>query len=397
MAAATITFFPVDCGDMTLVQLADTAGTTLIIDINIRADADDPNTTTRDVAKDLRSRLKRDVRGRPYVDAFLLSHPDCDHIRGLEKHFHLGPLSDYADDKKPDAEKKIVICEIWSSPLVYRRASKNHVLGSDAKAFNKEAKRRVQVNIDKNFLGVAEGDRIQVMGEDQNGKTDKLGPILVKVDATFNRINGTDSKFFSATLLAPLLATDGEEEDELLGKNHSSVILNIKVAADQWQPDGCKFLTAGDAEVVIWERLWSRYKNNTANLQYDLLQAPHHCSWHSLSHDSWSSLREKVKVSADARKALSVARAGASIVASSKPIKDDDKDPPCIRAKTEYVAIVDDVDGRFYCTGEFPNESSPEPLTFTVTAWGLQPPGKKLGPLLAAGLGSSTSAVKPHG
>jgi hypothetical protein len=397
MTAATITFFPVDCGDMTLVQLADTAGSTLMIDINIRADAGDPNTTTRDVAKDLRSRLKRDDKGRPYVDAFLLSHPDSDHIRGLEKHFHLGPLSDYADDKKPDAEKKIVIREIWSSPLVYRRASNNHVLGPDAKAFNKEAKRRVQVNIDKNFSGVAEGDRIQVMGEDQNGKTDKLGAILVKVDTTFNRINGADSKFFSAKLLAPMLATEGEAEDELLGKNQSSVILNIKIAADQWQPDGCKFLTAGDAEVVIWERLWSLYKDNTGSLQYDLLQAPHHCSWHSFSHDSWSKMREKVKVSADARKALSVALPGASIVASSKPIKDDDNDPPCIRAKTEYVAIVDDVDGKFYCTGEHPNEKSPEPLTFTVSVQGLQPPGKKLAPILAAGLGSSTSTVKPHG
>lgn len=397
MAAATITFFPVDCGDMTSVQLADSASTTLMIDINIRLDADDPNTTTRDVAKNLRSRLNRDEMGRPYVDAFLLSHPDWDHIRGLERHFHLGPLSGYADDKKPDAEKKIVIREIWSSPLVYRRASKNHVLSTDAKAFNTEAKRRVQVNIDKNFTGVAEGDRIQILGEDQNGKTDKLGPILVKGDTTFNRINGADSKFFSATLLAPLLATDGDDEDVLLGKNQSSVILNIKIAADQWQPDGCKFLTAGDAEVEIWERLWSRHKSQTANLQYDLLQAPHHCSWRSLSHDSWSNMRDKAKVSTDARKALSVGRSGAFIVASSKPIKDDDKDPPCIRAKTEYVAIVDDFDGKFYCTGEYPSEKSQEPLTFTVTGQGLQPPGKKLAPLLAAGLGSSTSTVKPHG
>lgn len=397
MAAATVTFFPVDCGDMTLVQLADDNGTTLMIDINIRADADDPNSDTRDVAKDLRARLKRDAKGRPYVDAFLLSHPDSDHIRGLEKHFHLGPLADYADDKKPDAEKKIVIREIWSSPLVYRRASKNHILGSDAKAFNKEAKRRVQVNIDKNFSGVAEGDRIQVMGEDQNGKTDKLGPILVKVDTAFNRINGASNQFFSATLLAPMLATEGDAEDELLGKNQSSVILNIKIAADQWQPDGCKFLTAGDAEVVIWEKLWSLYKDKTGNLQYDLLQAPHHCSWHSLSHDSWSKMRDKVEVSADARKALSVARSGAFIVASSKSIKDDDKDPPCIRAKTEYEAILGGVGGKFYCTGEYPNEKSPEPLTFTVTSQGPQPPGKKLAPLMAAGLGASTSTVKPHG
>lgn len=397
MSAASVTFFPVDCGDMTLVQLADTVGTTLIIDINIRSSADDPEDDTRDVAKDLRDRLKRDANNRPYVDAFLMSHPDCDHIRGLMSHFHLGPLSDYADDKKPDKEKKIVIRELWSSPLVYRRASKTHTLGPDARAFNTEAKRRVKVNVDKNFSGVGEGDRILVMGEDQNGKTDKLGPILVKTGSTFSRINGSESSFFSAVLLAPMLATEGEAEDELLGKNQSSVILNIKIAADQWQSDGCKFLTAGDAEVAIWERLWARHKNQKSNLEYDLLQAPHHCSWRSLSWDSWSGLGKNAKVSTDARSALSVTRSGACVVASSKPVKDDDCDPPCVRAKTEYREIVDEAGGTFYCTGEYPSDKSPEPLTFTVSAQGLQSPGKKLAAALSAGMGTSTSTPKPHG
>ena len=125
---STITFFPVDNGDMTLLKFGDADATTLLIDINIRQDADDPDGDARDVAKDLRDRLKRDAKGRPYVDAFLLSHPDQDHCRGLERHFYLGPLADYPDDKKADKDKKIVIREIWSSPIVFRRASKNHTL-----------------------------------------------------------------------------------------------------------------------------------------------------------------------------------------------------------------------------------------------------------------------------
>ena len=51
---------------------------------------------------------------------------------------------------------------------------------------------------------------------------------------------------------------------------------------------------------------------------------------------------------------VSQARDGAIIVASCKPISDDDSDPPCIRAKREYQAIVDDAKGAFYCTGEYP-------------------------------------------
>ena len=68
----TITFFPVDNGDMTLIKFGDLDATTLLIDINIRQDADDPGKDVRDVAKDLRERLKKDENGRPYVDAFLL-------------------------------------------------------------------------------------------------------------------------------------------------------------------------------------------------------------------------------------------------------------------------------------------------------------------------------------
>jgi hypothetical protein len=55
--ATSITFFPVGNGDMTLIGLGDKAGTTILIDCNIRAAADDPNDKTRDVAKDLRERL----------------------------------------------------------------------------------------------------------------------------------------------------------------------------------------------------------------------------------------------------------------------------------------------------------------------------------------------------
>ena len=365
--SATLTFFPVGCGDMTLLRLADADATAILIDVNIRAAADDPNDSTRDVAADLRERLPRDSHGRPYVDAFLLSHPDKDHCSGLETHFHLGPLTDYPDDKKADAEKKIVIREIWSSPLVFRRASKNHTLCADAKAFNREAKRRVQRFRDGR--GNVDGERILILGEDENGKTDDLGAILVRAGERFSRINGRDTAYLQAHLLAPL-PCDDENEDEVLSKNHSSTIINFQVAATLMHPDSCRFLTGGDAEVAIWERLWTRHKNTPEDLAYDLLQAPHHCSWHSLSYDSWSQLREKAKVAPDARSALGQARYGALIVASTKPIKYDDADPPCIRAKREYDAILAGVSGMFLCTGEHPTSGAPEPLEIEITAAG---------------------------
>ncbi len=368
----TLIFFPVDCGDMTLIVLGDKQQTTILIDCNIREAADDPEDKTRDVAKDLRERLKRDSKGRPYVDAYLLGHPDQDHCRGLRKHFHLGPPEDYPDDKKPDDEKKIFIREIWSSPLVFRRASTNHTLVPDAVAFNTEAKRRVAVNRKAKFSAVAEGNRILVLGEDEDGKTDDLGPILVKLDTSFSRVNGSASAVFEATLLGPLPKSEVAEEEETLSKNHSSVIMNIELADDASRTTIKNFLTGGDAEVAIWERLWSKHKKRPAVLAYDLMLTPHHCSWHSLSYDSWSEKRLEGEVNASARSALSQIRDHGVIVSSSAPIKDDDNDPPCYGAKLEYEKIVKDAEGKFYCTGEYPTSGSPAPLEFTVSEVGLE-------------------------
>lgn len=392
----TITFYPVDNGDMTLVKFGDSDETTLLIDVNIRQDADDPDGDARDVAKDLRKCIKRDDKGRPYVDAFLLSHPDQDHCRGLTKHFYLGPLADYPDDKKADQDKKIVIREIWSSPIVFRRASKTHTLCEEAKAFATEARRRVAVNRKQGFA-VEAGDRIQMMGEDVDGKTDDLGSILRKVDTTFNTINGKTSSYFTARLLAPIDAKDDEELEECLVKNQSSVIINFTLAADAQTPDGAKFLTGGDAEVFIWDRQWERHKKEPEVLQYDLLQTPHHCSWRSLSEESWSDLKEKAKVKPGARSALSQARSGACIVASCKPIKDDDCDPPCIRAKREYAAIAEEAKGTFFCTGEHPSTDAIEPLVFKVVAGGVQPPSKKEAGAKVAAVVSSARTPLPHG
>ncbi|MES2390902.1 MAG: metallohydrolase [Acidobacteriota bacterium] len=365
--ATSITFFPVGNGDMTLICLGDKAGKTILIDCNIRAAADDPNDKTRDVAKDLRERLKRDSNGRPYVDAFLSTHPDQDHCRGIRNHFHLGAPAEYADDKKPDNEKRITIGEMWSSPMVFRRAGVEHKLCDDAKAFNKEAKRRVAVAREKKCSGIEDGDRILILGEDEDGKTDDILAIVVKVDEDITTVNGAASNVFKARLLAPMPKSAKDEEEEELRKNHSSVILNMELADDAERKTVKNFLNGGDAEVLIWEKLWAKHKQAPGVLTYDLLQAPHHCSWHSISNDSRSDLGDKAKVSPDAKAALSQIRKEGRIVASSSPIKDDDCDPPCHAAKVEYESIAKGASGEFLCTGTHPTEGSPAPMEFTIS------------------------------
>lgn len=364
---AKITFFPVDNGDMTLIRLANAEQTCLLIDCKIRSAADDPKDTTPDVSKALRNRIKVDNNGRPSVDAMLLSHPDEDHCLGLAKHFWLGELADYPDDEKKQDEKRIIIRQLWSSPMVFRRASKNLTLCEDAKAFNREARRRVKKNRDMNFT-VSDGDKILILGEDEGGKTDDLGPILIKAGDKFAGINGRAKNYLTSHLLAPDGLQDDETE-ETLSKNDSSVIINFHIKVSEYSDQISNFLTGGDAGVCIWERIWSKYEDS--DLHYDLLLAPHHCSWRSLSHDSWSENGENAQVSSDAKSALAQAKNGAFIVSSSKPVVDDDNDPPCIRAKREYRNIVYP-SGLFKCTGEEPNRRKPEPLEFETTNSGFK-------------------------
>ncbi len=350
--------FRVGNGDMTLVVLE--SGRRLLVDIKITADADDEDSDTPNVAQQLRDELDdlgRDSKGRLYVDAFLLTHPDQDHIRGLKKHFHLGAPGDWS--KSAD---KILIREQWSSPIVFRRASKNHTLCDDACDWSAEARRRVKKFRDEGAQG--DGNRILIMGEDIDGKTDDLTAILIKVDEQFSNICGSADTSFEARLLAPLKADDDEEE-EVITKNDSSVIIRIDLKVSKVTK--ARYLIGGDAGVAIWEKLWERNEDKADRLEYDVLLAPHHCSWRSLSYDSWSEKGEKAKVNEAARSALGQARKGALIVSSSKQVEDDEDDPPCIRAKREYLDILDDVKGEFKCVAD---GSGHKPLVIEVSSSG---------------------------
>jgi hypothetical protein len=256
---------------------------------------------------------------------------------------------------------------MWSSPIIFRR--KKDVGGNlckEADLWWSEARRRVNLyKAAKDKAAIKDGDRIQVLGEDKDGKTDDITDILVKTDSEITKICGKVDNAFRAWLLAPHLVSK-EEAENLSGKNHSSTIVRFSLKGGD-KSDAARFLTGGDAEVENWERVWKRNKDRKGRLAYDLMLAPHHCSWHSLSYDSWGDKKEDAKVAPDARSALSQAQDKAYIIASSCEIEDDDDDPPCIRAKREYESIVGGVKGEFLCTA---NECDDEVLLFEIDSSG---------------------------
>ncbi|MAY15945.1 hypothetical protein [Thalassolituus sp. UBA2009] len=339
---AEIIFFPVGNGDMTLIKTS--SGKNILIDCNIRDPKDNP-----DVLKMLKDELNTDGLGRHYVDLFVWSHPDEDHCRGVSSNFFLGKPDEY-----PQGSKKIFIKEIWSSPVVYRRANKKEgfVFCKDAKDLKGEVKRRV-IHFKENWFA-SDGNRVRVLGEDENNKTDNIPQITLKLDEKTSVIGGISQSDFTAYLYGPASPSKISGEEEKFSKNNSSVIINYAISSGQTT---AKFLTGGDAEVACWENLHDRLSDSLSNLDYHILQTPHHCSWHSLSEESWSKIKEKKldpgeNVSQKALETLNNAQSEAIIVSSSNAIEDDSNDPPCYGAKDQYQNIVSEVDGKFVCVAD---------------------------------------------
>jgi hypothetical protein len=80
--SAQTTHFRVGNGDMMLVEFE--SGRKLIVDINIREAADDPDDDTPDVAEQLRSRLSRESKGRLYVRHPALLRADRPRLRAVQ-------------------------------------------------------------------------------------------------------------------------------------------------------------------------------------------------------------------------------------------------------------------------------------------------------------------------
>jgi hypothetical protein len=84
---------------------------------------------------------------------------------------------------------------------------------------------------------------------------------------------------------------------------------------------------------------------------------------------------------------------GALIVASSKTIKDDENDPPCIRAKREYIDILDSVKGEFKCVADGPGD---DPLVIEVSSAGPRIKRAAFAASIAAGTGIGSQPLA-HG
>ena len=382
MSLSKITFYPVGNGGMTYLQLNDAENISILIDMNTRSAADNENNDEYyDVSSHLRENLKENSDGRPYVDYFILTHNDDDHINGLKKHFHLGSIAEY-QDPIIDEEAKIIINEIWGTSRIWKRASNDNKLSDDAKAFNKEMKRRVSL-FEENGEIQNDGDKVKIIGIDPEGKTDGLDDIVVEIG---NEL-GISANKLQINLLGPIEQQEDEDEDDFFESNRNSIILQISIIEQEYNNE---ILITGDAGVFVWENMKRIYKSEGL-LDYDIMSAPHHCSRLSLGriYDG------NFEISDTATNALNNIKKGAFIVSSSKPIKNNDDDPPSQDAKDIYTNIV--VSDHFLCTEEYPKEEDVAPIIIQLTNSGPKLKSAKAKAKLQKASEKATGEVYPHG
>lgn len=350
MPESSITFFPVENGDTSLLQISD--GKTLT---NLMVDSHLCNNGSYDVQGYLLKVLptKDDI---PHLDVFVLTHPHEDHVLGFDSFYYCGDPKEYSKyDKKIG---QIIIDELWFAPKIFNHKTKE--LCDDAVAFRKEAQRRIDLYKSKSPSREDSGNRLRIIGATEHEELSELKEITTFAGQTLNLLNNklfTNFRFF---IYAPI-KQDSDEDG--INPNNTSIVFQACFDIDGVE-NAVKLLMGGDAECPIWERIVTR--NDDENLEWDLFLAPHHCSWSVFSLQPYSA---ESKPSENVLHLLNLKRGQAYIVASSKPILDNDDNPPSYKAKLLYEKKVGS--NRFLCTGEHPNEKNPTPIHFTFSSKGV--------------------------
>ena len=356
MSDALIIYFPVGNGDTILVRLSDK--TDILFDCNItEASRDESDEQHYDVHSHLLRTLKKDTDETPYVDTFILTHPDQDHCRGFSTTFFTGNPANYGDEHREDG--LIRIDELWFSPRLFNR--KDSDICDEARAFRREAKRRMRLYKEDDPAKSEPGNRLRIIGYSDSPDLEGLENIISTPGNAVNMINGANKKDFSFFIHAPFK----DDTDSMWGeRNLTSVVLQARFDIDGEKHAALAFF-GGDAGCDVWERIFDRSKDET--LKWDIFLSPHHCSWSFFSREPY---KDNKTPSEKCLKLLRKGREGAFVVASCKPIKRDDDNPPHYAAKQQYIKIAGEK--KFFATMEYPNADKPLPLELRLTKNGPQ-------------------------
>ena len=326
-----LVFWPVANGDSTTIVIDSTSF--IQVDLNHFEKSEEDDEPTWSIVDELVTRLPKKNR-RPYLSAFVLTHPDEDHCRGFAK------LLD-----------KVDIGELWFTPRIFLEYKKD--LSDSAKSFKDEAERRVKATI-KAKGDPGAGNRIRVFGYASLLKQSKYKGLpkdrLVVPGKALTTVDEADvSKEFRAFAHAPF-------KDDIKGeRNDTSLGLQITLYDGDQK---LRVLLLGDLKYPAVKRILD--VSESGDIAWNVFLAPHHCSksvmyWKDDGDDE-ETLKQDILDAIE-----SAAKDPNQVVASSNPVPSSNKkgdNPPHAKAKKRY----EEVTSSFVCTMQHPNERSPEPV-----------------------------------
>lgn len=349
----SIKFYPVGNGDCSLITIGG-ANKKMMFDCNFRQKAEDENDEMYDVLGDLLdNELTTKKCGLPFLDAFLLTHPDQDHCRSFADKFYLGDPDAVSPSAKD--EKKILIGELWYSPRVFEEQTGD--LNADAKAFKKEAKRRMALYKSDPRKADKDGNRIRIIGWTDNPDLKGLEDRIVTPGNTISEVNGTNCRYFEMFIHAPF-KNDISGED----RNMTSIVSQLRFDSEK-EHQVARIFLAGDTEWRIIEEIMEKTSDDN-NLKWDLLEAPHHCSYKFFADDREDDPNQKSLDFLEKRES------NAFVISSSKVVKQNSDNPPCQKAKNRYTDRVGK--SNFLCTSGTSEDESDKPIIFVIDNDGLK-------------------------
>lgn len=344
----SIKFYPVGNGDCSLITIGG-ANKKMMFDCNFRQKAEDDDEEMYDVFNDLISNELTTKRcGLPLLDAFLLTHPDQDHCRSFADKFFLGDPDNVTQSAKDD--KKILIGELWYSPRVFAELSGE--LNADAKAFKKEAKRRMDLYRSDSNKADKDGNRIRIIGWTDIPDLKGLKDRIVSPGKTISEVNGTSCRYFEIFIHAPF-KNDIKGED----RNMTSIVSQLRFKSDKKDENIARIFLCGDTEWRVIEEIMNQTSEKDF-LKWDLMVAPHHCSYKFFA-DNRDDEPNQASLNF-----LSESEDGAFVVSSSKVVKQNSDNPPCQKAKNRYTNRVGE--SNFFCTSGEKDDDTEEPIVFDI-------------------------------
>lgn len=385
MANSFIKYYPVGNGDQSLISVDENYYVTnILVDCRIREAClgttnEDQYDVKADLLKTLKTRIVNGVNNVSYVDIFILSHGDDDHLHGFEANFYQGDPKNYAKQNLNKGE--IMIDVLWFSPMVMGTAQND-----DERCFNKEAKRRIKLHQDNSPDKDIAGNRIVVIGYDANEKLSGLDLVRKVPGQEITRFNNRDLYTFSIFIHSPY---QQHLTDEEVDRNRVSVVFQARFKANIFTSDFCTLaMFGGDANYEAWKTIiekTKKYGNDIKQkaLNWDLFLAPHHCSWSFFNEHSEDSPAPAPLA------ALDYKRANAKVIGSCREVCE--ATPPHQEAIDEYIKKVGKAN--FIPLATYKKQGkTPQPVIFEITTQGPMPPKQQEGTALIAG-GAGLSAV----